>query len=98
LCDLAAFTAAATAALIVITAATGILDEDCLHGFFLLSIGFMRDKWNTSCVSSNNSNKPAFEVVYKWCSNSVQSEKIPSLPFFVGICACRIPAPSYMDL
>jgi hypothetical protein len=47
LCELVVLTAAAATALIVIVTATGILSKDCLHGFFLLSVGFMRTRWNT---------------------------------------------------
>jgi len=45
-CKLATTTTATTTALFIIIATTGILSEDCFHGFYLLSVGFMRDKWN----------------------------------------------------
>jgi sulfate adenylyltransferase subunit 1 (EFTu-like GTPase family) len=44
--DLATAATTATTALVVIAATTGILSEDCFHAFFLLSVGFIREKWN----------------------------------------------------
>jgi hypothetical protein len=71
---LATVTAATAATLVIITAATGILDEEFFHGICLLSVKFMRNGYSSKCVPSDNSSKPALEVFHKKRSNSGWNE------------------------